>query len=83
MRLFLRSLPQMLVIAGIVTTALFVPIVAILALLSFALLGVSLRSLMTFGEALTAFEGLVVWWSVLFVPALAYSASMMPWEAKK
>jgi len=58
MRLFLRSLPQMLVIAGIVTTALFVPIMAILAFLSFVLFGVPLRSFVTFGEALTAFEGL-------------------------
>jgi hypothetical protein len=83
MRFVLGSLPKMLVIAGIVTTALFVPIVAILAFLSFALFGVPLRSFVTFGQALTAFEGLVVWWSALFVPAVAYSVFVMPWEAKK
>jgi hypothetical protein len=83
MRFVLRSLPKMFVIAGIVTTALFVPIMAILAFLSFVLFGVPLRSFVTFGEALAAFEGLVVWWFVLFVPAVAYSVFMMPWEAKK
>ena len=83
MRLVLSSLPQMVVMAAIVTTALIVPILAILTFLSFVLFGVPLRSFVTFGEALTAFEGLVVWWSVLLVPAAAYSACMMPWEAKK
>jgi hypothetical protein len=83
MRLVLGSLPQMLVMASVVTTALYVPVLAILALLSIALFGVPLRSFVTFGEALGVFDGLVVWWIVLFVPALAYSMFMMPWDAKK
>jgi len=83
MRLVLRNLPQMLVMAGVVTTALYVPVMAVLALFSVELVGVPLRSLITFGDALGAFEGLVVWWIVLFVPALAYSACMMPWGARK
>ena len=83
MRPILRSLPQMLVMAAIVTTALFLPIMAVLELLSFALFGVSIRSFMTFGEAITAYEGLVAWWAIVFVPALAYSACVMPWRAKQ
>jgi len=82
MRPILRSLSQMLVMAAIVTTALFVPIVALFALLSFALFGVSVRSFVTFGDALPAFEGLVAWWALVFVPAVAYSACVMPWGAK-
>ena len=73
----------MFVMAGVVTTALYVPIVGLLALLAIGLFGVSLHSFITFGEALGAVEGVLVWWAVLFVPALAYSALMMPWRAKK
>jgi len=81
MKLILRSLPQMLVMAAVVTTALFVPVVAVLALLSFALFGVALHSFVSFGDAVTAYQGLAAWWAVLFVPALVYSAYMMPWSA--
>jgi len=50
MRLVLRSLPQMVVMAAIVTSALFVPVAALLIWLSFALFGVSLRAFVTFGS---------------------------------
>ena len=83
MKLVLRSLPQMLVMTGVVTTALYVPVVAVLALLAIGLFDVPLRSFVTFGGALGAVAGLVAWWVVLFVPALAYSAFMMPWGAGK
>ena len=73
----------MFVMASVVTTALYVPVAGVLALLANALFDVSLHSFVTFGDALGAFEGLLVWWVVLFVPALAYSAVMMPWRAKK
>ena len=71
----------MLVMASVVTTALYAPVLAVLAFLSIALFGLSLHAFVTFGEALGAVEGLVAWWVVLFVPALAYSAFMMPWGA--
>ena len=83
MRFVLRSLPQMLVMAGVVTTALYVPVIAVLALLAVEVFGVSLRSFVTFGEALGAVEGLAAWWGILFVPALVYSAYMMPWGSRK
>jgi len=83
MKLVLRSLPQMLVMASVVTTALYVPVTAVLALLSISLFDISLRSFVTFGSALNAVEGLVAWWAVLFAPAAAYSACVMPWGAKQ
>ena len=83
MRLVLRNLPQMLVMAGVVTTALYVPVMAVLALFSVEVVGVPLHSLVTFGEALSAVEGVAAWWIVLFIPALVYSACMMPWGARK
>jgi hypothetical protein len=73
----------MFVMAGVVTTALYVPVLGVLALLASALFGVSLRGFVTFGEALGVVEGVLAWWAVLFVPGLAYSAVMMPWRAKK
>jgi hypothetical protein len=81
MKLILRSLLQMLVMTAVVTTALFVPVVALLALLSFALFDVPLHSFASFGDALTAYQGLAAWWAILFVPALVYSAYVMPWSA--
>jgi hypothetical protein len=72
----------MLVMASVVTTALFVPVVGILALLAIGSFGVSLRAFVTFGEMLNAVEGLGAWWAILFVPALAYSACVMPWEGR-
>jgi hypothetical protein len=83
MQRVLRDFPQMLVMAGVVTTALYVPVLGVLALLASALFGVSLRAFVTFGEALGAVEGVLAWWGILYVPALAYSAVMMPWRGKK
>jgi hypothetical protein len=80
MRLVLASLPQMLVMAAIVDTALFVPFGAILAFLSFLLFGVSLQGFITFGGALNAFVGLIAWWGLLFLPSIVYAAFAMPWS---
>lgn len=77
----LRSLAQMLVMAAIVTTALFVPLGAAVALLVIALSGVPLRALLGFGGALSVPAGLAAWWAIFFVPALVYSAYAMPWPA--
>ena len=73
----------MLVMAGVVTTALYVPVMALLALGAVELFGLPLRAFVTFGEEMGAVAGLVAWWIILFVPALAYSACMMPWGARK
>jgi hypothetical protein len=63
MRLVLRSLPQMVVMAAIVTSA--------------------LRAVVTFGSVLTALEGLLARWALLFLPALVYAACVMPWSARE
>ena len=83
MRLVLRSLPQMVVMAAIVTSTLFVPVGALLIWLSFAFFGVSLRAVVTFGSLLTALEGLSAWWALLFLPALVYAACVMPWSVRE
>ena len=74
----LRSIRQMAVMAAIVTTMLCVPVGALLALLSVALLGISVHSFVTFGERLNAVGGLFVWWALAFVPAFGYAVFAMP-----
>jgi hypothetical protein len=73
----------MVVMAAIVTSALFVPVGALLLWLSFALFGASLRAVVTFGSVLTVVEGLLAWWALLFLPALVYAAYVMPWSARE
>ena len=81
-KIVLRSLPQMVVMAAIVDTALFAPVGGLLALIAYAFFGVPLRAFVTFGGELPAFDGAVVWWGVLLIPSLAYAASVMPWAGK-
>jgi predicted permease len=83
MRFVLRSVPQMLVMAAVVTSALCVPIGALLAFLSFVLFGVSLRAFVTLGDRLTPFHGVLAWWALLFIPALVYAAYMMTWRPRE
>ena len=71
---------QTLVMAAIVTTALYVPLGVLIAL-PFLAAGVSLESVVTFGGLLSAAGGLAALWGILFVPALVYSAFVMPWHA--
>jgi hypothetical protein len=82
-RFILRSIPQMLVMAAVVTSALCVPVGAVLAFFAFALFGVSLRAFVTFGGFFAPFHGLLAWWAVLFVPALVYAAYAMPWSREQ
>ena len=80
MRVVIASIPQMIVMAAVVNTALFVPAGAILAFLCFLLFGVSLHGFVTFGGLLHPVAGLILWWAALLVPSLVYSAYMMPWH---
>jgi hypothetical protein len=79
-RLVVHPVAQLLVMAAIVTTALYFPLAALLALLSMAL-GISVAGFLTFGGSLTVLQGLLAWWGIFFVPALVYSACVMPWHA--
>jgi len=76
----LRAIGQMIVMAAIVTSALFVPVGALLALASWAF-GISLYGFLTFGGSLTVAQGVLAWWAILLVPALVYAAYVMPWHA--
>jgi len=71
------SISQTMVMAAIVTTLLCLPVGAVLALFSFAVLSVSLHSFVTFGDTFHAVAGLLAWWLVGFLPAYAYSAFML------
>jgi hypothetical protein len=83
MRRVSDSISQMAVMAAIVATLLCVPVGALLALLSFAVLDTSFHAFVTFGGTLNAFLGVVMWWTLGFVPALAYAAYGLPWEQEE
>lgn len=83
MRFILRSVPQMLVMAAVVTSALWLPVGALLAFLCFVLFGISLREFVTLGGSLSLFDGVLAWWALLFVPALVYAAYAMPWRQRE
>lgn len=69
-------------IAAIVSALLFVPAGALLA--GFCLLvGVALPVLVTFGGTLHPVLGLLAWWALGFLPALAYVAYVLPWSRRE
>jgi len=68
------SISQIPVMAAIVTTLMYGPVGALLALSSFVSLGVSFHSFVTFGDTFNAVVGLLVWWAIGFLPALGYAA---------
>ena len=65
---------QVMVMAAIVATLMYLPVVAILALSAFAVLGISFDAFLTFGRALSGFQGLLVWWTLALLAALPYAA---------
>lgn len=65
--------------AAIVATMLCVPAGVLLAAL-LMLFGISFRVLVTFGGALHPVQGLIAWWAICFIPAVAYSAYVLPWS---
>jgi hypothetical protein len=72
-------LGELAMMAAIVTTLLFVPAAVMLAALLF-LFGGSLHAVATFGGALNAVQGTAAWWLIAFLPTLAYSTYVMPWD---
>jgi len=71
------SIGRLFVIAAIVATT-WVPVAALIAALASVLLDFPIRSLVTFGDRIHAAAGLVLWWLILCLPALAYTAAFMP-----
>ena len=76
----MRAVAQMVVMAIIVATALFVPVGALCALAAFLVFRVSLHGFLTFGGSLTALQGVMAWWAIFLAPALVYAAYVMPWR---
>ena len=71
------SIGRLFVIAAIVATICF-PVAALIAGLASVLVDIPIRVLVTFGDRIHAAAGLVLWWLILCLPALAYSAVFMP-----
>jgi hypothetical protein len=67
--------------AAIVTTLFCIPAGVLLAGLLF-LFGTSPDAFVTFGGALNAVQGIVVWWVLCFLPALVYVAYVLPWDRR-
>jgi hypothetical protein len=70
------------VMAAIVTTLLCLPVGALLAWLCYAVLGTPFQDFLTFAHTFNRFQGLLAWWVVLFLPALAYATCVLPWSAE-
>lgn len=80
MRLVPDSMPHVMAMAAIVATLMYLPVGAILALASFAVLGISFEAFLTFGGSLGGFQGLLAWWALGFIAALPYAVGF---EAQK
>jgi len=71
------AIGRLCVMAAIVATLWF-PVAALIAGLASVLLDIPIRVVVTFGDRIHAAAGLVLWWLILWLPALAYSAVFMP-----
>ena len=71
------AIGRLFVMAAIVATLWF-PAGALVAGLASVLLDFPIRIVVTFGDRIHAAAGLVLWWLIVFLPALAYSAVFMP-----
>lgn len=71
------AIGRLCVMAAVVAT-LWYPIGALLAGLASVALDFPIRVLVTFGDRIHAAAGLVAWWLILCLPALAYAAVFMP-----
>ena len=77
----LHSTIQIFVMAAIVATLLCLPLGAMLAAFSYAVLDIPFQTFLTFAGAFNRSVGLLAWWMLFFVPALAYAAYVLPWHA--
>jgi hypothetical protein len=65
---------EIALMAAIVTTLVYVPVGALVAVLAFGAFGVPLHSLLSFGGDIHIVAGLALWWGIAFVPASVYAA---------
>ena len=74
------AIARLCVMAAIVAT-LWLPPAALLAGLCGALFDFPFRLVATFGDRVHALVGVLLWWLIVFLPALAYSAVFFPsWQ---
>ena len=78
----LDYISRITVMAAIVTTLLCLPAGALLALICYGVLGTPLEDFLTFANTFNRFQGVLAWWMVLFLPALAYATWVLPWTAE-
>src|SRR3982750_572460 len=69
---------QILVMAGIVTPLLCLPVGLVLAVFCYAVFDIPFQNFLTFAGTFNRFIGLVAWWMLFFLPALAYAAVLLP-----
>jgi len=75
------ALLQMLVMAAVVATLVYLPICIALAL-ALRAFGISFAAWITLGGALHPAVGLLVWWLFVFLGACGYAAWLFPWGDK-
>jgi hypothetical protein len=73
-------LGQTILMAAIVDSLLWAPLAGLVSLICFLVLGISFQDFLTFGGEVNSFQGLVLLWTLGFLPALVYSAFAMPWD---
>ena len=74
----MRAVPQMMVMAAIVATLVYLPAGLVLPLL-LGLFGISIDAVVTFGGFFNFLLGMLVWWLVVFAVACIYTACVFPW----
>ena len=75
------ALLQLVVMAAIVATLVYLPVCIALAL-TLRAFGISFEAWLTLGKALHPAVGLGVWWLFVFLGACGYAAWLFPWGDK-
>jgi hypothetical protein len=78
MRKDLAALSQVAVMAAIVACLVYLP-AGLLVTLAARVCGLSFEALVTFGGAVHALPGLILWWLVVFTGACGYAVLVFPW----
>ena len=75
------ALLQLVVMAAVVATLMYLPVCIALAL-ALRAFGISFEAWITLGKAFHPALGLLVWWLLIFVGACGYAAWLFPWGDK-
>ena len=79
MRRNLAALSHVAVMAAVVACLVYLPAGLLVTLVARAF-GVSFDALVTFGDAVHALPGLILWWCLAFAGACGYAALVFPWD---